>query len=130
MDPDAKVWGVAYHIDIKEKENVFNYLDYREINGYSRLTIKFYPCSDINDIHENPINIILYVADQDNESFAGESPMDELAEQIFNATGKSGRNRDYVYNLANSMRLLFPNVNDKHLYELEEHLKQKEHSVK
>lgn len=119
---------MAYHIDAKEKENVFKYLDFREINGYSRYKIKFYSCVGNNEIGENSIDIILYVADQDNESFAGESHIDELVDQIFNATGKSGRNRDYVYNLADSMRVLFPNVFDDHLFEIEKKLKQREHS--
>lgn len=125
-DPDSKVWGMAYRIAEKDKEDVFKYLDYREINGYSRLTIKFYPFETNQNMENQPIDIILYVAEQNNDSFAGESEIKAIVDQIWNATGKSGRNRDYVYNLANSMRMLYPEIEDNHLYELESKLKEME----
>lgn len=121
-NPESKVFGMGYRINSKDKESVLNYLDYREQNGYTRYQVKFYP----NNLENTKIvDITLYVADNDNESYAGETSTSEIVEQIFNAKGKSGPNPEYVYKLADAMRNLYPSENDEHLFELEKLLKQK-----
>lgn len=110
--PTSKVFGVAYQID----PVVLEHLDYREKNGYERVTVQFYP----TERAAKPIDeVIVYVATEDNCSFAGRSDISSIAFQVLNATGPSGRNRDYVYNLAQAMREMFPGEEDDHLFALE-----------
>lgn len=114
----SKVFGVAYEID----PEVLKYLDYREKNGYERVNVQFYPTED----KEEPLDLIVYVATEDNCSFAGHKEIPELAEQVISATGPSGRNRDYVYNLAEAIRELFPGEEDSHLFALEREVRRQE----
>lgn len=125
VDPPkvAKVFGVAYEINT----DVLTYLDFREKNGYERKTVQFYPTSTTNDGQETaPFDVIVYVATEDNCSFAGFKDIPDLARQVINATGPSGRNRDYVYNLASIFRELFPGENDAHLFALEAEVRRQE----
>lgn len=112
----SKVFGVAYEVDT----SVLKHLDYREKNGYERKNVQFHPiCGD-------PIELIVYVATEDNCSFAGSKDIPELAAQIISAAGPSGRNRDYVYDLAKAFRELFPEESDGHLFALEAEVRRQE----
>lgn len=66
-EPNATVWGVAYKIQESEIESVLNHLDFREKNGYVKTSTTFHPKDD----HEAPFSLTLYVATEENESFAG-----------------------------------------------------------
>lgn len=126
-DPESKVWGMAYKISEQDKQDVLKHLDFREQNGYSRHKIRFYPFPVIKPESNEPVNILIYLATNQNESFAGESSdISEIGNQILTASGKSGPNREYIYKLATAMRSLFPGQEDDHLFELEEYLLQKE----
>lgn len=118
-DPSAHVYGVAYRIADADKEDVIKHLDFREKNGYVRSLVDFFafpePQKDAPPIRR----ISIYVATQDNESFAGEIAMQQLAEQVLRSRGPSGSNVEYVLRLADAMRLLFPGEVDEHLFELE-----------
>ncbi|KAH0838811.1 hypothetical protein J3R83DRAFT_7212 [Lanmaoa asiatica] len=46
-------------------------------------------------------------------------PLDALAVHIWRSVGLSGRNKDYLYQLAESMRALAPASQDAHLFTLE-----------
>lgn len=93
-----------------------NHLDYREKGGYERVNKTFYP-KDSNIV---PFDIVIYIADLTNKQFAGEADEDEIARQIVNSVGPSGPNVDYVKGLANAMRKYAPEVNDHHLFNIEE----------
>lgn len=122
-DAEARVYGVAYRIANDQKEDVIKHLDFREKNGYVRNLVDFFVYPEQPLIA--PRRICIYVATPDNESFAGPVSMSELAEQIWNAEGPSGTNREYVFRLAEAMRALFPDVEDDHLYALEAELLKK-----
>lgn len=64
---NATVWGVAYKIKDSDIEAVTNHLDFREKNGYVKKSTTFYP----KDNTETPFSLTLYVATEENESFAG-----------------------------------------------------------
>lgn len=116
-DAESKVFGVAYKIPNANKSEVLQHLDFREKNGYERHTVKFYPYPEIS---ANAREIMIYVATEDNVSFAGHiTEINEISKQVFEAIGPSGPNREYLFNLANAMRKLFPNERDEHLFELE-----------
>ncbi|EDW81915.1 uncharacterized protein Dwil_GK25515 [Drosophila willistoni] len=115
-----RVYGVAYRIASLQKGQVLDHLDYREKNGYERCHLEFheYPATS------EPIQVIMYVATQANDSYAGdvwEVPC--IAKQIFSAAGPSGPNREYLFNLALAMAQLFPGAVDEHLTELVECVK-------
>ncbi|XP_049284472.1 putative glutathione-specific gamma-glutamylcyclotransferase 2 [Anopheles funestus] len=119
-EPESKVWGMGYRIGAKDKQQVLNHLDHREKNGYERHSVKFYPYPWSTEQLNDPQSILLYVATQDNPSFAGQSDtLDAIAEQIITSVGQSGRNPEYVYKLAEAMRQLYPGERDDHLFELE-----------
>lgn len=116
---EARVYGVAYRIPADQHEAVIEHLDHREKNGYDRHTVDFYPYPEQQSSPATTRRICLYVASADNESFAGEMPMAELAAQVHSAHGPSGPNVEYVFRLAEAMRSLFPGEPDEHLFELE-----------
>lgn len=136
-DSSSQVWGVAYKLADSKINEVLSHLDYREKNGYERHMVQFYPYPDRKTGTENisastssptTMNIIIYVANKDNESFAGPTDICDIANQIFDAAGPSGTNREYVYRLADAMRTLFPGQTDPHLYQLESMLREREKS--
>ncbi|EGN94181.1 hypothetical protein SERLA73DRAFT_115117 [Serpula lacrymans var. lacrymans S7.3] len=118
------VWGVAYTIDPAYEAEVRDYLDYREKDGYTMETL------DVYNIEDGVEKVVLhgafcYVGRPDNPSFIGSEPLDALAERIWHSVGPSGRNKDYLYHLAESVRKLAPASHDSHLYALEvRHLSQ------
>lgn len=114
-NPESKVFGVAYKIREADIDYVVKHLDFREKGGYERVSILFYP----KNIENDPFNITIYLADHENPNFAGYSDIQDIAEQVVKCSGPSGANIDYVLNLANSMRLIAPDVEDSHLFDLE-----------
>lgn len=61
----------------------------------------------------------MYIADEDNEWYAGEASIQEIASRIAACHGTSGSNSEYVYKLAAEMRRIAPEEDDQHLFELE-----------
>lgn len=124
-EKDKRVFGMAYEIE----DTVMSHLDFREKNGYERFNVQFFPLEDHQDKatqHSDPFDLTVYVATESNVSFAGPKAIPELAKQVIEATGPSGRNRDYVYNLADAIRELFPGEDDPHLFALEAEVKRLE----
>jgi cation transport regulator ChaC len=104
--PGERCYGRAFMIE----SDVFEHLDHREINGYERHRI---------DIHfdDGKTPGVVYRAALNNFAFLGDAPLDEMVAQIRRCAGRSGRNVDYVLELARSIRQL--DVIDPHVFELE-----------
>nr|XP_016923879.1 putative glutathione-specific gamma-glutamylcyclotransferase 2 [Drosophila suzukii] len=123
-DPNQdRVYGVAYRIAASQKGAVLDHLDYREKNGYERCSLEFHEYSntsaDGGGGDGEPIQVIMYVATQANDSYAGNVwQVPCIAKQIFSSAGPSGPNREYLFNLATAMDQLFPGAVDEHLEEL------------
>jgi len=100
--------GVAYRVE----HSVFEHLDHREKNGYSRFNTDIL----LTD-RDQHVKGVLYVADRDNPAYLGPAPLEELAEHIADSHGPSGSNRDYVLHLANALRDL--EDDDPHVLALE-----------
>ncbi|KAG5872465.1 hypothetical protein JTB14_010603 [Gonioctena quinquepunctata] len=115
---DCKVYGIAYKIKNSDIENVVNHLDFREKDGYERKFVTFYPIN----CERKAFEITIYVANQGNINYAGYADLKDIAKQVVKSVGPSGPNVDYVYNLANAMRTLFPFVEDDHLFGLENNI--------
>jgi len=104
--------GMAYLVDARTAETTFSDLDHREKNGYERHELEL-------SFIEEPTSVVglVYVARQDNHAFLGAAPLDEMADQIAACAGPSGRNSDYVFELAAALRRL--DFDDPHVFELE-----------
>lgn len=101
---------MAYLIDASEVESVLDHLDYREKGGYRRLDTRL----QLSDGIEAPA--LTYLADSQNPEYLGAASVAEMAEQIYQATGPSGRNRDYLFELERSLKA--HNIADPHVFEL------------
>ena len=114
---DDEVWGVAYEIDdaVWNKE-VGQQLDHREKGGYERTNEKF--CTKDGKTWE----ITVYQGSLEDEQYAGPAPLEEMAKTIYETSGPSGSNKEYLYNLADSLRDVI-GVEDEHVFELERAVK-------
>ncbi|KAI5997781.1 ChaC-like protein [Pisolithus orientalis] len=108
--------GIAYTVNPLYESEVRDYLDYREKDGYTLETLDVYT---IEDGVEKVIVHNCYVGHPDNPSFVGSEPLEALADRIWRSVGPSGRNKDYLYQLADSVRKLAPASFDSHLFALE-----------
>lgn len=148
-NPNDEVWGLAYKISVENIDSVVTHLDFREKGGYERTTVLFHPyailcdiekksCTSLDNItntdntiitpakEESPFFLTIYIGGKDNPNYAGIEDINTIATHIFTAHGPSGSNREYLYKLASAVRMLIPNVNDQHLFLLEETVKKLE----
>ena len=102
--------GLAYRVE----ENSLAHLDHREKDGYQRIAV------DIHTTH-GPLPGITYVAPPSNPGYLGPRRLDEMARQILEAAGASGRNLDYLRELAEALLRL--GVADNHVAALAERAK-------
>ena len=114
--PGTVCAGMAYRV----APSVFEPLDVREKNGYLRFTTPIFFMDEKGNGTEQSEGLI-YLASDDNPAFLGDAPLDEIAQQIANAHGPSGPNRDYLVNLAKALREL--GAEDTHIFALERQLR-------
>lgn len=91
-------------------------MDLRERAGYTKKILQFH--SKINE-DQVPSEVTVYIADENNEWYAGEASVQQIASRIAACHGSSGSNPEYVHKLAAEMRRIAPEEDDKHLFELE-----------
>lgn len=111
---DDYVWGAAYHIKPSKVKEVQQYLDIREINGYSIQYTPFHPA----DRSEPDIKCMVYIGMPDNPQFLGALDPQEVAEKINESVGPSGENREYLLNLETALLTLSPDSQDHHISDL------------
>lgn len=99
-----------------------DYLNQREIDGYKMSEVLFHPVSEQNSTYG--VKTFLYIATENNLSYLGPASMEDIAKQVVHSHGHSGCNSEYVLELANGMREIAPNVNDRHLFDLEFRVKE------
>ena len=102
--------GMAYLITPEE----FAHLDFREKNGYLRVL------TDIEFRGGGCAQGVAYVADQNNSAFLGPASELEIARHIVRSEGPSGKNSDYLLQLAEALRGL--DEVDEHVFAIERHL--------
>ncbi|KAK2716827.1 putative glutathione-specific gamma-glutamylcyclotransferase 2 isoform X2 [Artemia franciscana] len=109
----AETWGVAFKV---KGDAALKYLGVREclLGGYITTTGEFHPKEG-----GSPLKVLVYVATQKSQHWAGKAPTKDIALQIANAQGVNGHNVEYLLRLAEFMRTEAPEVRDRHLFELE-----------
>jgi cation transport regulator ChaC len=115
---NARCFGKAFRVE----PEIFAHLDHREKNGYLRHQV------DIYFPNKRIVKGLVYIASPDNAAYLGEANIKDITEQIFNSSGPSGSNRDYVYQLADALRH-FDEI-DEHVFQIEQALKQYSSNVK
>ncbi|KAL8732662.1 MAG: hypothetical protein Q9166_002638 [cf. Caloplaca sp. 2 TL-2023] len=113
--PLNRVWGAAYHIPTQHVREVQEYLDIREINGYSIQYTPFRPASSEEPRVER---CMVYIGLPSNPQFLGPQDMDGLAKRIWRCRGPSGENREYLYMLEEALKELGEGAGDEHVEEL------------
>ncbi|KAF2148652.1 ChaC-like protein [Myriangium duriaei CBS 260.36] len=113
-------WGAAYRIPAPRVEEVREYLDIREINGYSMLYVPFHPAPSFESKEElpQPIHCLVYIGLPDNPQFMGPQDPQLLAEHIVAHKGPSGENKDYLYSLDKALEQLSDESRDEHVHDL------------
>ncbi|KAK4565355.1 hypothetical protein LTR86_003972 [Recurvomyces mirabilis] len=127
-----RVWGAAYRIPAKHVKEVKEYLDIREINGYS---IQYTPFNQdmsaimqtVHTAHDSAtssgdtpkqIQCLVYIGLPDNPQFLGPQDPQALAEHIAKSRGPSGENKDYLYQLETALNGLSEGSEDEHISDL------------
>jgi len=108
--------GMAYLLDENTVAEIFEKLDYREKNGYERIQVTM----QLATFQQNPgrdVDGLAYIATHENPAFLGAAPLEDIAQQINECVGPSGKNADYLFELAAALRAL--DVCDPHVFELE-----------
>ncbi|SMQ50272.1 unnamed protein product [Zymoseptoria tritici ST99CH_3D7] len=123
-----RTWGAAYRIPSKHVPEVKEYLDIREINGYSIQYVPFHPQSSSNQpltpndsnssLPPGEIKCLVYIGLPDNPQFLGPQDPQALAEHIVDSRGPSGENKDYLYQLDEALRGLSRDSGDEHVSDL------------
>jgi cation transport regulator ChaC len=107
---NTRCGGIAFQVS----HDVFDHLDHREKNGYLRHEISLHLDSG------REVTGLVYTADADNDAYLGKASIAELAHQIYECTGPSGPNREYVYELAKALRA--QGEVDEHVFAIEQAL--------
>lgn len=92
---------------------VRDYLDLREINGYSIQHTPFHPADGAPTIRT-----LVYIGTPDNAQFVGVQDPQVLAEHISRSHGPSGPNPEYLFGLEASLNDLGDEAEDEHVRDL------------
>ncbi|KAK3113291.1 hypothetical protein LTR53_009575 [Teratosphaeriaceae sp. CCFEE 6253] len=129
-----RVWGAAYRIPARHVAEVKQYLDIREINGYSIQYTPFnqaqkqeqdmsatyqtvHASSEAGVPREIP-RCLVYIGLPDNPQFLGPQDPGALAEHIVQSRGPSGENKEYLYQLEAALNGLSEGSGDEHVSDL------------
>ncbi|XP_065112994.1 glutathione-specific gamma-glutamylcyclotransferase 1 [Paramisgurnus dabryanus] len=117
-EDDACTWGVAFEVTGSQVEESLKYLNVREAvrGGYLTEAVDFFP----EGKNQLPVQALVYIATVDNPMYLGPASIEEIAAQIAVCKGKTGYNIEYLLRLAEFMRVSCPDVDDPHLFSIEE----------
>ena len=134
-----RCWGTAYEVPRSDPEGVLARLDDRERGGYDRLSLRLMieePISAdarsagravadpvIRSESDAAVEIsgVVYIAGAENENYLGPAPVSAIATQVAASTGPSGPNREYVFELAKSLRQM--GAVDEHVFAVDSALR-------
>lgn len=116
-------WGIAYEIPSDDPANVLVGLDDRERGGYDRVEVEiicsasWWGAGDSDEDGSGAVSGVVYIAGPENPNYLGEASSLDIARQIVSASGPSGANSEYVFELARSLRAM--GAEDAHVFEIE-----------
>ncbi|KAJ2902552.1 hypothetical protein MKZ38_000382 [Zalerion maritima] len=113
-----RVWGNAYRIKADHVEEVKDYLDIREINGYTIHYTPFHPADG-----SAPFRTLVYIGTPDNDQFTGPQEPGALAAHIHCSEGPSGPNIEYLLSLEKALAGLGPESGDEHVSDLSDRVR-------
>lgn len=108
------MWGAAYRIEASKVREVQDYLDIREINGYSMQHTPFWPA----DKKVPSFKCLVYIGLPDNPQFLGRQDPQAVAEHICRSRGPSGENVEYLLMLEQALKDLGNASGDGHVQDL------------
>ncbi|XP_013382701.1 putative glutathione-specific gamma-glutamylcyclotransferase 2 [Lingula anatina] len=114
-DREEKVWGVAYRIHADNIDPVRKHLDFREKGGYTATPVVFHPLEPTME----PKELLVFMGEADNPFYIGPEPISETAKIISVSEGPSGKNTEYLFELAKAFRKIMAGIEDSYLFELE-----------
>lgn len=110
---------MAYHIPPEHVKETKEYLDIREINGYTVDMAAFHVPVHVRKVNATlgdsatsrsanqdapaPISCLVYIGLPENPQFVGPQDPDALARHIVRSRGPSGENKEYVYMLEEAL---------------------------
>jgi len=95
---NSRCGGMAYQLETDVAAPIFEALDYREKNGYERCI------EEVELVGGDTVEAMFYVAGEANEAYLGPATDVQIAMQIDESHGPSGSNREYLLELAESLR--------------------------
>lgn len=95
-------------------QEVKDYLDIREINGYSVQYTSF----NASRPDSREIWCLVYIGMPGNPQFMGALNPQDIAQRINQSVGPSGHNRDYLFHLEESLKGLSEESGDAHISDL------------
>ncbi|XP_076168756.1 glutathione-specific gamma-glutamylcyclotransferase 1 isoform X5 [Ptiloglossa arizonensis] len=112
-DKEGIVYGRAFQV---HDSTALSYLKNREciLGGYITTLSTF--CTQAGN---EDISTIIFIATSKNEQWLGEAPLHTIAAQIYECSGPSGHNVEYLLRLADFMHRYLPEAHDEHLFTLE-----------
>ncbi|KAJ6031160.1 hypothetical protein N7540_001892 [Penicillium herquei] len=133
----TKVWGAAYHIPASHAEQVHDYLDEREIDGYSAHFTPFYPVSETGkenirasagsaDSETPSIICMVYIGQPSNPQFLRDPARrdaQDVAQVISAGHGLSGKNTEYLFLLEKALEGIGLGTADIHVTDLVKRVK-------
>lgn len=124
-EEDLKTWGCVYYIPPHKAQEVSDYLDVREQDGYTIHRVTFIveispDDANMSDPHLQAaiaqlpkdgsgrpfIESLVYIGTVENESFVGPEAIQDTAHIIRYSEGPSGLNREYLINLNEALKSL------------------------
>ena len=102
-----RCWGMAYHLEASDMDDVLVQLDHREKGGYERIEAELHfgdegkPSSCAG---------LLYLATPSNPNYLGPASLEAIAAQVLRSSGPSGANLEYVLRLAESLKEICPDL--------------------
>ncbi|MBW2526375.1 MAG: gamma-glutamylcyclotransferase [Deltaproteobacteria bacterium] len=94
-DASSCVFGRAFRLQPHVFAESLSLLDHREKGGYERRSVELALLDE-----ERRVTATLYVAGRDNPSYLGPADFDEMIRHIATSVGPSGRNDEYLLELA------------------------------
>ena len=117
-ETSSETYGVAMELT---GEEALDYLNNREmtLGGYSQKITTFQPA----DTSNSPFPVLVFVATPKSSYWLGPASPQIIAEQVVSSSGPSGHNVEYVLRLADWVHQELPEVEDEHLFSIEEEIR-------